>query len=96
MPSIKDKRLYSNYWLETVCPACDDWMTMDFTQSPMFYVPEEYPHVHWYCDNCHTDGLILQLVEINEIYAVVERHPNFSSEHQINVMRNEPVLDKTL
>jgi len=76
-PSITDKRLYSDDWLEADCPNCGEALDLNYNTGPLLYVPEEYDHVGWNCDECETDGHILKLLEVFEGVAICEKHPEF-------------------
>lgn len=75
--TMKSKRAYSNWIFNITCPNCSEIVEYEPNTYTLLYVPETFPHVNFYCEDCEHEAKVFNLEDIVDGKAHLSRHPDF-------------------
>lgn len=77
---INTKCIYTDCFIKTDCPSCGKENKATYNTNTLLYVPSEYKNVTFCCDFCCFEKTILNLVDLNNNIATLEKDKDFKSE----------------
>lgn len=75
--SMNDKRLYSDWVFEVICPHCCSLNIYKPRTYTFLYVPNTFKHVNFCCNNCEQSYKLFFLEDIKDDHALVYKNPEF-------------------
>lgn len=81
--SWENKRIHSTVDFKCLCPNCKN-ETITCGQD-FLYVPNAYPHVHFYCDKCEHEDKLFFLEKLENNNAYLRKNPLIGSDIEIYI-----------